>query len=87
MIIPAVIPESATPDRVYDHNENQKDDVENGNLLPVRLEIGNHAGLARLAVIAERRVGVAPCCTVRIAGCSRRVLRPVDRAYVCEPAF
>lgn len=70
VIIPTVIPESATPDRVHNHNENQKDDVQNGNLLPVGLEIGHHTGLARLAVIAERRVGVTPCCTVRIGGCT-----------------
>jgi hypothetical protein len=65
-VIPAVIPESATPDRVHDHDENQENDIEHGDFLPVGLEVSDHSGLARLAVVAESRVGVAPCCTVGV---------------------
>jgi hypothetical protein len=65
-VILTVIPESATPHRIHDHDENQENDVEHSDLLPVGLEVGDHTGLARLAVVAQSRVGVAPCCTVGV---------------------
>jgi len=78
-VVPAVVPEGAAADGVDDDDEDEEDDADDGDALPVPLHRGHHAGLARLAVVAERRV--APGLAVRVR---RRVggRRPVGAADV-----
>ena len=63
-VVPAVVPEGAAADGVDDDDEDEEDDADDGDALPVPLERGHHAGLARLAVVAECRV--APGLAVRV---------------------
>jgi hypothetical protein len=65
-VVPAVVPERAAANGVDDDDEDEEDDADDGDALPVPLQGGHHAGLARLAVVAEVRGGVAPGLTVRV---------------------
>jgi len=85
-VVPAVVPEGAAADGVDDDDEDEEDDVDDGDALPVALEGGHHAGLAGLAVVAERLV--APGAAVRVrrrAGGGRR-LGPLRAGHVGEVA-
>lgn len=84
-VVPAVVPEGAAADGVDDDDEDEEDNVDDSYALPVLLEGGHNAGLARLAAVAERRGGVVPGVAVRV----RRVrgcLGPVRAAHVREAA-
>ena len=77
-MVAAVVPEGAAADGVDDDDEDEEDDVDDGGALPVALEGGHHAGLARLAAVAERPV-VGPRAAVglrRLGGAGP--LRAVD---------
>lgn len=79
-VVSAVVPEGAAADGVDDDDEDEEDDADDGDALPVPLERGHHAGLARLAVVAERRGVVAPGLAVRVSrvGGHRRPVRAAD---------
>lgn len=77
-MVPAVVPEGAAADGVDDDDEDEEDDVDDGGALPVALQRGHHAGLARLAAVAERPV-VGPRLAVRVrSGGGAAPLRAVD---------
>lgn len=59
-VVPPVVPEGAAADGVDDDEEDEEDDVEDGDLLPLVLDVGNDAGLAGAAVVAEGRLIVVP---------------------------
>lgn len=84
-VVPAVVPEGAAADGVDDDDEDEEDDVDDSHALPVLLEGGHHAGLARLAAVAERRGGVVPGAAVRVRRVRGR-LGPVRGAHVGEAA-
>lgn len=65
-IILSVIPEGTAPNGIDHNEENEDDDVDGGDLLPVVLEVGKHPCLARLAIVAERGLIVRPGVAVRI---------------------
>lgn len=52
-IILLVIPKGTTAYRVNNDDDNQKNNVDNGDLLPITLDIVKDTGLARLAIVAE----------------------------------
>jgi hypothetical protein len=81
-VVPAVVPEGAAADGVDDDDEDEEDDVDDGDALPVRLQRGHNAGLARVAAVAERGSVVAPGAAVRVRRVVRgaRPLRAVDEA-------
>ena len=84
-VVPAVVPERAAADGVDDDDEDEEDDVDDGDALPVALEGGHHAGLAGLAVVAERLV--APGAAVRVRRrADRGGLGPVRAVHVGEVA-
>lgn len=86
-VVTAVVPEGAAADGVDDDEEDEEDDVDGGHLLPVSLQIGQHPGLARLAVVAEHRLVVAPSVAVLVGvGAVIRRLIPHRRAPVGEVA-
>lgn len=66
VIVPAVVPEGAAADGVDNDDEDEEDDADDGGALPVLLQRGNDAGLARTAAVAERRRVVAPRVAVRV---------------------
>lgn len=65
-IVAPVVPQSTATDRVDDDEENEDDYVEDSNLLPLVLDVGDDAGFAGLAIVAENRLIVAPGSTVTI---------------------
>jgi hypothetical protein len=79
-VVPAVVPEGAAADGVDNDDEDEEDDVDDGDALPVPLEGGHHAGLARLAVVAEVRGAAVPGLAVRVrrVGGGGRPLRAAD---------
>ena len=78
-MVAAVVPEGAAADGVDNDDEDEEDDVDDGGALPVALEGGHHAGLARLAAVAERPVVVGPRAAVGLRRLGRAApLRAVD---------
>ena len=84
-VAPAVL-ERAAPDGVDDDDEGEEDDVDAGHALPVPLERGHHAGLARPAAVADLVGVVAPLVAVRVGGAQPRRLAPPRAAAVREVA-
>lgn len=66
-VVPPVVSKSTATDRVDNYEEDKDDDVEDDNLLPFVLDVGDDAGFARSAVVAENRLVVAPGTAVGIA--------------------
>lgn len=83
-VVLPIVPECAAPDRINDDEEDQEDDVDGGDLLPVVLQVGKHACLAGHAVVAEHGLVVRPCGAVGVISCSveARGLDPDSLALV-----
>ncbi|OAY76094.1 WAT1-related protein [Ananas comosus] len=88
-IVAPNVPECAASDRVDDDEEDEDDDIYDGDLLPVLLDVGEHAGLAGLAAIAEGRRVVVPRRAVGVVGRAqcRGVHSPHSWTHIVEVAF
>jgi len=84
VIVPATVPEGTTAEGENDDDEGKDDDVNNGGPLPVPLERVHHAGLARLAPVAEVVLVVAPRAAVRVGG-GQRGASPCHRLRLGRP--
>lgn len=85
-IVLPIVPEGTASDRVDDNKENEEDDVYDGHLLPVMLEIGKNTGLAGLAIVAKNFRIILPSVAVRVAGNKISRLGPNSFALVSEVA-
>ena len=85
VIVPATVPEGTTAEGENDDDEGKDDDVNNGGPLPVPLERVHHAGLARLAPVAEVVLVVAPLAAVRVGAGGGRGSCPCRRLRLGRP--
>lgn len=67
-VVPPVGPECVATEGVDYDEEDKEDNVHDGDLLPVMLEVREHARLAGLAVVAEHALIVRPRIAVRVIG-------------------
>ncbi len=64
--ISPVVAEGTAADGVGGNEEHEHDDVCNGYLSPVLLQVLKHPSLARSAVEAKLSESIAPKCTIRV---------------------
>lgn len=83
-IVLSVVPECTASNGVYDNEENKEYNVDNGNLLPITLQIVQHSGFARLAIEAQNARLIIPQRTVRVGVCSRVRRGPISRSDIGE---
>lgn len=83
-IVLSVVPECTASNGVYNNEENKEYNVDNGNLLPITLQIVQHSGFARLAIEAQNARLIIPQRTVRVGVCSRVRRGPISRSDIGE---
>jgi hypothetical protein len=64
--VPPVVPKHAAPDGVDHDEEHDECSVDDGDHLPASLEVSQHAGLARLAAVAELGPVIRPSVAVGV---------------------
>lgn len=77
VINPSVVSECCTADNVEDHEDDKHDNVDNWYFPPAMTDAGKDAGFARVTLVAQLLLVVAPSCAVWIAKHHRTALVPV----------
>jgi hypothetical protein len=81
---PLCVAERGTASNVDDHEDDEHDNVQDGDLAPALLDAGKDACLARVALEAKHLLVVAPLGTVCFSQGNAGVLCPIRFVPICE---
>lgn len=84
VVVFSVVPERIASKRVDNNEDGKDDDVDNGDFLPMALDVLKHTCLTSVAVVAQGTHIVAPQVAICVWGCCSGGFCPAGWAHVRE---